>query len=98
MELLGKTETYVVAAGRRRGVAAGRHATAPRAVDVDPAAATVHTVRATGGTRRVGLRTAAVTAVPVLAPLPHVAAHVVQTQLVSLLRAHRLCAIAAGAF
>ena len=53
-----------------------------------PTTTPVHTERARRRAGRVGLRAAAVRAIPVRAPLPHIAAHVVDAELVGRLCAH----------
>ena len=55
------------------------------------AAATVHAARPTRRTVRVRLTAAAVAAIPVTAPLPHVATHVVQPKGISRLASYRVC-------
>ena len=57
-----------------------RDSTAPSVVA--PATATNHAARARTGSCRVGLACAAVTAIPVEAPFPHVAAHVIDSKFV----------------
>ena len=69
-----------------RVVEPARHATVPRAAA--PTTAPGHAVRAGSRASGVGLRGAAVIAFPVIAPLPHVAAHVIDVQLVGLLGSH----------
>jgi hypothetical protein len=63
-----------------------RRPAAPGAVD--PAAAPVHPERAHRSTSRISYRTARVVAMPVLAPLPHITVHVVQTPRIRLLLAN----------
>ena len=74
---LGKNKAEPgVAPAARAGVAPERHSAVPR--EVTPATAAQQAERAARRTLRVGLRAATVAAVPVLAPLKNVAAHVVQ--------------------
>lgn len=88
-ELKSEAEAEIVVAGRQRPEVADRYAAVQRAVV--PRAAAKHAVRATRAIHP-GLpirRCAGVVAVPVvLTPLPYVAAHIVQTQLVGALLAH----------
>ena len=88
--LLGKSEAEpdVVAPVGGGGVVPIRHTTVPRVED--PATAAQHAVRATCRTLRVSLRATTIVAVPVTAPFPNIAAHVVQTQLVVRFRPHRM--------
>ena len=53
-----------------------------------PTATTIHAVRPTGRTSGISLGTAAIGAIPVLAPLLYVAAHIVDAQLIGLLGAY----------
>ena len=83
MTLLGEGEAEAedaVRERRREEVVANSRAAVSR--DVVPAATTTDTVRARRWTRGIGLRPAAIIFVPVLTPLPYVAAHVVDTQFV----------------
>lgn len=77
-----EAETQAIAAVVGAAEATVRHPTDPGIVD--PAAAAVHAAGARSRPCGVGLRTVGVGSVPVLTPLPHVAAHVVQPQLVGL--------------
>ena len=88
--LLGeaKAEAKVVAAEDGGTAATAQHTAEPLALA--PAAATEHAVRATAWACRIRLRTAAVNVIPILAPLPHVAAHVVEAQFVGLLLRHKM--------
>ena len=68
-------EAVVTAVGRADD--AKRRAAVPRAAATTTAAE--HAVRATAGTCRIRLRGTAVTAISILAPLPHIARHIVKT-------------------
>ena len=77
---MGKAQPEVVAAARRRVVVPMRNTAAPRIVV--PTATTVHAVRATVRSCRIRLRATAIVAVPVRAPLPYVAAHIVYAEFI----------------
>ena len=77
------TKAQVAVPVARHDPAAVRR-TADAGVDV-PTAAPEHPARARCSTSRIGRRAARVFAMPVLAPLPHVAVHVIQTPPVRLL-------------
>ena len=62
--------------------------------EVVPAATPVHPVRARRRPPRISHRTARITTIPVLAPLIHVAVHVIQTPRVRLLLTHGMGRIA----
>ena len=85
----GEAKAEVAAAKARRVAEAKRRATVP--IVVEPATATINPDRPTVWTRRIGLSIAAIAAIPILAPFPHVAAHVIQAQLVRLLGLHGMC-------
>ncbi len=87
--LKGEAESEEVAPVRRAGVVAERHTAAPGAAA--PAAATVHAVRARGWARGIGLCVFAIIAIPILAPLPHIAAHVVKAKFIGGLGAYWMC-------
>lgn len=74
-------------------VVAKRSAAVPRIAA--PAAPTVHAVCPTRSTGRIGMRTAAIFAIPVLAPFPDIAAHVVDAKFIGLLCAYGMCLAAA---
>ena len=57
-----------------------------------PATTTQHVVRPTGGTGRIGLWATAIAAIPVIAPLIHIAAHVVQSKYIRCLTGYFMCA------
>ena len=81
----GQSEAKVVVAEVGGVVVTVRRATEPRVVV--PATAAVHAVRPTISTRRIGLRGATIAAIPVTAPLPNIATHIIQAQLIRLFRA-----------
>lgn len=56
-----------------------------------PAAATAHANRAAGSASRISLRIRGVASVPVLAPFPHVAGHVVYAELIRRLSSYGMC-------
>ena len=72
----GEAEPEVVEALRRAAVVTKRHAAVPRVVV--PATATEHAVRPTIGTCGLGLRGAAILAIPITTPFPYTAAHIVE--------------------
>ena len=76
----GKAETKVVEAERRRVAVTMRRAAAPRTVE--PAATTAHAERPTVRSCRIRLRATAIVAIPVRAPLPYVAAHIVNAEFI----------------
>ena len=80
-----KAQAAVVAPAARVVVVPERHTAVPGVVA--PAAATEHAVGARGSARRIGLRTAAIAAMPIATPLPHIATHIIETQFVRLLHA-----------
>ena len=86
VKLMGEAQTEAAAAKRGRAASAISNAAA-RCVVV-PAAATAHAVIAGGRTRRISLRRREIRVIPVRAPFPNVAAHVVQAQLVRRLAAN----------
>ena len=57
-----------------------------------PATTTQHVVRPTGGTGRIGLWATAIAAIPIIAPLRHIAAHVVQAKYICWLASNFVCA------
>ena len=79
----GKAQAEEVETVRRAVVVTKRHAAVPR--EVVPATATEHAARPTIRTCGIVLRRTAITAIPVATPFPHVACHVVETQLVGCL-------------
>ena len=72
-------------------IVAVRHTAPPGGVD--PTAATVHMGRARSRSSGVGLSIRTVAAVPVLARLKHIAAHVVEAKLVGLLGGNSVSAV-----
>ena len=75
-ELKGETQAEVAAPAAGRVDEPGRDTAVPR-VEA-PAATTEHAARATAWTSRIRLTVTAIAAIPVLTPLPYVAAHVIQ--------------------
>ena len=90
MVLLGKTKAEPAAAAPEAGVvvAPQRHTADPRVVV--QATATKHAARAGRRPLRIRLACTTIVAIPVLAPLPNVAAHVIQAKLVGTLGLHRM--------
>ena len=86
-----KTEAYGDVAVVRVVVDTIRDATAPRVVD--PAATAKHTARTIIWAFRIGLGITCIIVIPVLAPLPHVATHIVDAKFVGLLGLHWVGAI-----
>ena len=78
------------AAGRHRVVVTIRYAAASS--EVAPATTAQHAVRPTGGSGRIGLLATAIAAIPVIAPLIHIAAHVVQSKYIRCLTSNFVCA------
>ena len=76
----GKAQAEAAATARRVVEATIRHAAVPRVVD--PATATVHEDRPSIETCGIVLRRTAITVKPVATQFPHVAAHIVDAQLV----------------
>ena len=87
-ELKGEAQAEVVARVVRRAPAAARHTAAPGIVA--PATTPVHADRGLGVVARIrrGRLAVIILIVPVLAPLPHVAAHIVEAQLVGRFLGH----------
>ena len=56
---------------------------------VVPASTTQHAVRPTRGTGRIGLGATAIAAIPVIAPLPYIATHVVQPKYICCLTGYQ---------
>ena len=79
-ELLGKAEAEAIEAVAGRDGVPKRNTAAPRIVE--PTATTVHAVRATVRSCRIRLRATAIVAIPVRAPLPYVAAHIVDAEFI----------------
>ena len=75
----------------------GREAVAMRRATVPctaaPVTATKHSERPGSSTLRVGLRIAAITSVPILTPLPYIAAHIVNAKFIRLLGLNWMCTI-----
>lgn len=84
-----KTEAEMAATARRLVVAARGGTAALRRVE--PAAAAKHAIPARSRASRVGLGGGRVSAVPVAAPLPNVAAHIKKAQLIGFFTANRVC-------
>ena len=59
---------------------------------VVPATTAQHAVRPTGGTGRIGLLATAIAAIPVIAPLIHIAAHVEKPKYIRCLTSNFMCA------
>ena len=76
-ELLGKAEAEVIVAEVGREAVPIRNTAAPH-----PTATTVHGVRATVRSCRIRLRATAIVAIPVRAPLPYVAVHIVDAEFI----------------
>ena len=91
--LQDKAQAEAVAPAARSAAVPVRHTAAPGA-EV-PAAATVHPVRARGWSLGIRLSGGTVFAIPVAASFPHVAAHVVEAQLVRRLCLHGMRLVAA---
>ena len=85
-----QAHTVVVEAASHRVVATARYAAISCAVV--PASTTQHAVRPTRGTGRIGLLATAIAAIPVIAPLIHIAAHVVQPKYICCLTGYFMCA------
>ena len=79
-ELLGKTQAEVAAAAAGRAAAPKRNTAVPRVAV--PTATTAHAERARRRTLWVVLGGTTIIIVPVVAPLPYVATHVIQSQLI----------------
>ena len=89
-KLMGQNqaETKIVAAISRGADIAIRYTTARRTTAPTPA--TINTARARRSPHRVGLLRTAITAIPVIAPLGFIAAHIINTQFIRALRADRM--------
>lgn len=83
------TEPNVFAAKARRVAVTAGNATAGSSVE--PATAPSHAVGPRRRTRRVSLRIAAITARPILAPLPHITTHIIQAQFIRLFLFYGVC-------
>ena len=84
----GKAQAEVVETDRRAAVGTIRHAAFHR--EAEPATATEHAVRSSIGIGGIGLRCACVTTRPIIiTPFEHVAAHIVDAQLVGRLGGYR---------
>ena len=84
--LQGETEPdAVVPVGR--GVIAAISTATVRSTAA-PATATIHTVSASGRACRICLSTAAISTIPVTAPLPNITTHIIDAQLVGCLGLH----------
>ena len=79
-----------VEAVRHRVVVTVRYAAVGSAVV--PATTAQHAVRPIGRTSRIGLLATAIAAIPVIAPLIHIAAHVVQSKYIRCLTGYFMCA------
>ena len=85
----GKAEAEDVVAIARRVAVTIRRATEP--IVVEPATATNNPVRPTPRACRISLSIATIAAIPVLTPFQHIAAHVIQAQLIRLLFLYGMC-------
>ena len=88
IKLEGEAQTEVVVMDRRAQVPPARNPAFPGIVV--PKAATVHADRARCWASGIRLRVTRVTARPVLTPFQHVAAHIIQAQLIRGLRGDRM--------
>ena len=84
------TEPNGVAAIARRAAETEGNATVVGSI-VAPATAPIHAVGPRRRTRRVSLRIAAITARPILAPLPHITTHIIQAQFIRLFLFYGVC-------
>ena len=82
-------ETYIVEVVARVGVIAISRAAILSVVG--PTATTNHAARACCSAGRVSLSCSWISAIPIGAPLPHIAVHIIQTPRVGCIRTHRLC-------
>ena len=83
-----QAHTAVVAAVNHRATVTVRYAAASSAAA--PATTAQHAVRPTRGTGRIGLGATAIAAIPVIAPLIHIATHVVQPKYICCLTGYQL--------
>ena len=85
-----QAHTVVVVAARHRDAVTVRYAAASSAAA--PATTAQHTARPTRRSGRICLRPTAVTAIPVITPLPYIATHVVQPKCICRLAGKCVCA------
>ena len=85
-----QAHTAAAVAGSHRAVVTVRYAAASSVVV--PATTAQHAVRPTRRSCRICLRPTAVTAIPVITPLIHIAAHVVQSKYIRCLTSNFVCA------
>ena len=76
----GEAQPEVAVAVDRPTVGAKGRAAVPGVVE--PSATTTHAVRPTRSTSRIRLRTAAITAIPVLTPLQYISSHVIYAKFI----------------
>ena len=89
-KLMGQNqaETKIVVARSRGDVTANRHTTVRRIIA--PTSATINTARARRRPHRVGLLRTAITAIPIITPLPHIATHIIDAQFIGAFRTDRM--------